>query len=182
VNWYEAIEYCNRLSLKEGLTPAYRGSGNDIVCDFNATGCRLPTEAEWEYAAKGGSKDSIPYEYAGRDNVDAVAWYEKNSGDSSHPAGTKQPNSLGLYDMSGNVGEWCWDWKGNYSGESQNDPTGPSGPTFSRTNRVARGGGWGSYDTVLRPAKRDSYAPSIRNYNRGFRLVRPQPGGERLYR
>jgi formylglycine-generating enzyme required for sulfatase activity len=146
-----------------------------MVWDFNASGYRLPTEAEWEYAAKGGNKDSIPYEYAGGNSVDDVAWYEKNSGSSSHPAGAKRPNSLGLYDMSGNVWEWCWDWKWNYSGKDQNDPRGPSGPTFSRTKRVARGGGWGSYDAAdLRPAKRDSYIPSSRNYNRGFRIVRPQ--------
>jgi formylglycine-generating enzyme required for sulfatase activity len=171
VSWLDAIEYCNKLSLKEGLIPAYRGGGNDIVCDFNATGYRLPTEAEWEYAARGGNKDYISYEYAGGNSVDAVAWHNGNSGNRTHPVGTKQPNSLGLYDMSGNVWEWCWDWYGNsYSGGSQTDPTGAS----MGTSRVGRGGGWGSTATVVRSANRNGDTPSSRGSTLGFRLVRPQ--------
>jgi formylglycine-generating enzyme required for sulfatase activity len=170
VSWYEAVEYCNRLSLKEGLSPAYRGSGDAIVCDFNASGYRLPTEAEWEYAAKGGNKDYLSYEYSGGNSVDGVAWYSGNSGNSTHPVGTKSPNSLGLYDMSGNVWEWCWDRYGSYSGGSQTDPVGPvsSGP-----GRVARGGSWANDAAGVRSANRNGYTPSGRGTGLGFRVVRP---------
>jgi formylglycine-generating enzyme required for sulfatase activity len=168
VNWYEAVEYCNRLSLKEGLSPAYQGSGNHIVCDFNASGYRLPTEAEWEYAARGGNRDAMAYEYSGGNSVDPVAWYNENS-DSSHPVGMKQPNSQGLYDMSGNVWEWCWDWYGSYSSESQADPTGAS----SGNGRVRRSGGWYGSAANVRAANRDSGTPWYRSNNLGFRVVCP---------
>jgi formylglycine-generating enzyme required for sulfatase activity len=169
VNWYEVVEYCNRLSLKEGLTPAYRGSGDSIICDFTVTGYRLPTEAEWEYAAKGGNKSFLSYEYSGGNSVDRVAWYRENSGNSTHPVGTKQPNDLGLYDMSGNVREWCWDWYGDYSGGNQTDPRGAS----SGTSRILRGGAWSLDAAYVRSADRLYDTPSSRAYDLGFRLVRP---------
>jgi formylglycine-generating enzyme required for sulfatase activity len=168
VNWYEAVEYCNKLSQKEGLTPAYRGNGNDIVCDFNASGYRLPTEAEWEYAAKGGNKDYLSYEYAGGNSIGSVAWYGGNSGSTTHPVGTKQPNSLGLYDMSGNVWEWCWDWYGSYAGGSQTDPRGASSGAY----RVNRGGSWYDDAALVRSAYRYYITPSDRYNFLGFRLVR----------
>jgi formylglycine-generating enzyme required for sulfatase activity len=171
VRWLEAIEYCNKLSLKEGLIPAYRGGGNDIVCNFTATGYRLPTEAEWEYAARGGNKDYLSYEYAGGNSVDSVAWYDGNSGNRTHPVGTKQPNSLGLYDMSGNVWEWCWDRYGsNYSGGSQTDPTGAS----VGSARVLRGGSWNYTAAYVRSACRNRNNPPFRTDSLGFRLVRPR--------
>ncbi|MBA7522741.1 hypothetical protein ES705_14861 [subsurface metagenome] len=154
VSWYDAVEYCNKLSGKEGLIPCYSGSGNSIRCNFNANGYRLPTEAEWEYAARGGNS-SRGYTYAGGNSVGSLAWYGTNSGNKTHPAGQKQANELGLYDMSGNVREWCWDWYGDYSSGSQTDPTGPS----SGSNRMDRGGGWGGYSGNCRSAKRDSSNP-----------------------
>ncbi|MCL2214108.1 MAG: SUMF1/EgtB/PvdO family nonheme iron enzyme [Treponema sp.] len=170
VNWYEAIEYCNKRSLKEGLTPVYGGSGNNITCSWNANGYRLPTEAEWEYAAKGGGRDPLIYTYSGSNNASTVAWYTDNSGNSTHPAGTKTPNSLGLYDMSGNVGEWCWDWRGSYPQGAQTDPRGAS----SGTNRVIRGGGFGHSEDVIRSARRLGTYPEVWDGRTGFRVVRSQ--------
>jgi len=171
VSWFEAVEYCNRLSVKEGLTPAYSGAGNAIACDWNANGYRLPTEAEWEYAAKGGGRDPAAYEYAGSGSADAAAWYAGNSGGGARPIATKSPNSLGLYDMSGNVWEWCWDWYGDYSGGAQTDPRGaPAG-----SGRVGRGGSWSDSAQNIRSTSRNYGAPSNRGNSLGFRLARTGP-------
>jgi formylglycine-generating enzyme required for sulfatase activity len=168
VSWYDAIEYCNKRSVKEGLTPAYTVNGTNVTWDRNANGYRLPTEAEWEYAARGGSK-SKGYEYSGSSSVDGVAWYNGNSGNKTHPVKTKSANELGLYDMSGNVYEWCWDWYDSYGSEAQTDPTGAS----SGTHRVFRGGSWYDVAAGVRSAFRNGSTPSNRGYILGFRLVRP---------
>lgn len=127
---------------------------------------RLPTEAEWEYAARGGNK-SKGYKYSGSNNLGDVAWYSNNSSSTTHDVKTKSPNELGIYDMSGNVYEWCQDWYGNYSSGSQNNPTGPS----SGSRRVLRGGSWYYNARDCRVSDRDFNNPGGRNFNRGFRLV-----------
>ena len=127
---------------------------------------RLPTEAEWEYAARGGNRGK-GYKYAGGDNLDEVGWYNENSGCHTHPVGEKKPNELGLYDMSGNVFEWCWDWYGKYSSEAQTNPAGPQSGCY----RVLRGGcGW-SDARFCRVSVRDGSAPGHRVDFSGLRLV-----------
>jgi len=167
VSWYYAVEYCNKRSDKEGLDRCYTGSGKNIKCVFNANGYRLPTEAEWEYAAKGGNK-SKGYNYAGSNTITEVAEYEGNNNESTKPVGGKQVNELGVYDMSGNVWEWCWDWYGDYSSGSQSNPRGPG----SGSSHVFRGGSWYSFASRCRAAYR--YDGSLGRSPRsiGFRLVR----------
>lgn len=130
---------------------------------------RLPTEAEWEYAARSGGKAET---YAGSENLDKVGWYDGNSGGSTHPVGKKQPNGLGLYDMSGNVWEWCLDWYDSYPSSPEVNPLdNPRGPD-SGSYRVRRGGSWGSSAKYCRTAHRHVCTPDDRYYNLGFRLVR----------
>ena len=127
---------------------------------------RLPTEAEWEYAARGGNQ-SKGYKYSGSNSISEVAWYINNSSTKTHPVGEKRPNELGIYDMSGNVCEWCQDWYGSYSSSSQINPTGPS----SGSNRVLRGGGWCGSARNCRVSNRTYDNPVNRNSDCGFRLV-----------
>jgi formylglycine-generating enzyme required for sulfatase activity len=164
ISWYDAVEYCNKRSEQEGLTPAYTGNGDGITWNRSANGYRLPTEAEWEYACRAGT--ATPY-YTG-DSVNSAGWYVSNSGYKTHPVGQKQPNAWDLYDMHGNVGEWCWDWYGEYPSGAQTDPSGAESGTF----RVIRGGSWNAYAQSLRSADRNGDTPVLRNNGVGFRLAR----------
>ena len=127
---------------------------------------RLPTEAEWEYAARGGN-GSQGYKYSGSNTISDVAWYNGNSGSETHNVKTKSPNELGIYDMSGNVFEWCEDWYGGYSSGSQTNPTGPSSGFF----RVLRGGSWYSNTKACRVSNRSNDSPGSRYSRYGFRVV-----------
>jgi len=171
VSWYEAVEYCNRLSLREGLAPAYTVTGDSaqwdrcsVQWDRNADGFRLPTEAEWEYACRAGT--TTPY-YSGK-RASGAAWYEGNSGQWTHPVGGKKPNAWGLFDTHGNVWEWCWDWYGGYSGGAQTDPAGAQTGAY----RVLRGGCCFFNAGGLRSAYRYYIAPHIRSFAVGFRVAR----------
>lgn len=148
VSWEEAMEFCRALSQKTGRTYT------------------LPTEAQWEYAARGGNKPDGT-KYAGGNVVDAVAWYTDNSGSSTHVCGTKRANALGIYDMSGNVLEWCKDWYGSYISYDVNNPQGASSGSY----RVLRGGSWNNNARNCRVANRNNNTPGNRNNNNGFRVV-----------
>ena len=148
VSWDDCQTFINRLN------------------SYTGRNFRLPTEAEWEFAARGGNY-SRHYKYSGSNYISDVAWYDGNSGNRTHPVGTKQANELGLYDMSGNVYEWCSDGYGSYSSYSQNDPTGPN----SGSRRVPRGGSWRNNAKYCRSSCRDNYAPGDRGYYLGLRLV-----------
>ena len=168
---WEAVMGSNPSVFKGSKKPVEMVSWNncqEFIMKLNRlTGrdFRLPTEAEWEYAARGGNK-SQGYKYSGSNTIDDVAWYDENSL-STHPVGTKAPNELGLYDMSGNVWEWCSDWYGDYSSSSQTNPTGSS----SGSGRVLRGGSWCRDAQCCRVAFRDNNALGLRFDYNGFRLV-----------
>ena len=175
VDWYDVVAYCNWLSEQEGRPPCYSGSSKSTTCDFSAGGYRLPTEAEWEYAARGGQR-SHGYTYAGSNNPDEVAWYGENSGGQPQPVGQKQPNELGLYDMSGNLFEWCWDWydQGYYAVSPASDPQGPPTPRTAKPwelTRTRRGGSWREQAESIRVTSRSFDSVSYAGDN-GFRLVR----------
>lgn len=172
VDWYACIAFCNRKSKKEGLTPCYSGSGDDIVCDFEADGYRLPTEAEWEFACLGGLKSHY-YTCSGGNDIAEVGWYEGNSGGKPHPVGQRKPNELGIYDMSGNIWEWCWDWyAGAYPAEPVSNPAGPPSGEY----RCYRGGGINGRKEYARTKARFQLEPSYKHSDMGLRCVRKASG------
>ncbi len=142
-------------------------NGAQAFCQW--AGGSLPTEAEWEYAARGGAKARAT-RYSGSNHPDSVAWYDDNAGGHTHQVGEKKPNELGIYDMSGNVWEWCFDWYSPYTGQTRKNPKGPR----RGENVVVRGGSWLYYDSFCRVSNRASSAPSYAFNNYGFRLVRTQ--------
>ena len=172
---WEAVMGSNPSDWKGDNLPVENVSWEDcqtFIRKLNAlTGknFRLPTEAEWEFAARGGN-NSRGYKYAGSNIIGDVAWYWNNGSEKTHVVGTKSPNELGIYDMSGNVWEWCQDWKGSYSSASQTNPTGPS----SGSNRVMRGGCWYYIAGYCRSSDRDGGTPDRRYDISGFRLVLSQ--------
>jgi formylglycine-generating enzyme required for sulfatase activity len=177
VTWYDAVEFCNKLSAKESLQSVYTISGRTpvsgypitsatVTADFTKTGYRLPTEAQWEYACRAGTTTA----YNTGDTIsDNTGWYSSNSGGKTHEVGKKPANAFGLYDMHGNVWEWCWDWYDNYSSGTQTDPVGASSGTY----RVKRGGSCRNSAENLRSAHRNNEFPNYRDSGVGFRLVRP---------
>lgn len=171
VNWYDAVAYCNALSVKEKLQPCYQINGTTVewADKLKCTGYRLPTEAEWEYAA---NPASVPRTvYAGSDTVEGVEWHSGNAGSTTHAVKTKTANGRGLYDLSGNVWEWVWDWyQGNYEALPATDPIAMSG-----TSRVIRGGSWGVTASGVRVARRSFVVPAYRIFDLGFRFVRSNP-------
>ena len=170
VSWIAAIAFCNKLSEREGLKP-YHQLG--AVSQSGGEGYRLPTEAEWEYACRAGSTTRYNFgDDAAR--LGEYAWFRDNSGGKTHPVGQKRPNAWGLYDMHGNVWEWCWDGydPGYYRQTPGADPVGPSQAAF----RVLRGGSWDSYPRNARSASRYILPPALRNNFVGFRLARVQSG------
>ncbi len=176
VSWNDAIAYCNWLSEKEKLPKAYDSNGNLLDKDGMITtdpskvvGYRLPTEAEWEYAARGGN-NSEGYKYSGSNSVDEVAWYTSNSGGKTQEVGKKAPNELGIYDMSGNVWEWCSDWYD--SGYYAKSPTTNPYNYTPGSARVLRGGSCCDDASGTRVADRFDFSPSITDYGLGFRICR----------
>ncbi len=169
---WEAVMGSNPSRFEGSQLPVERVSWNDcqtFITKLNQlTGqtFRLPTEAEWDYAARGGNQ-SKGYQYSGSNNIGEVAWYDGNSSSKTHDVALKAPNELGLYDMSGNVWEWCQDWYGSYSSSSQTNPQGPS----SGSSRVIRGGSWDGNARICRVSHRLNYSPSGTGTDLGFRLA-----------
>jgi formylglycine-generating enzyme required for sulfatase activity len=169
VSWFDAVAFCNALSELEGLKPAYDIAGTTVKRVAGASGYRLPTEAEWEYAARAGESHT----YAGSDDVDDVAWYDGNSDNQTQPVGQKDANAWGLHDMSGNVYEWTGDWYASdyYTSSPAEDPQGaPSTGDY----RVNRGGGFHVTAVGTRAAYRSRGFPDNAGDYLGFRVVLPE--------
>ena len=169
---WEAVMGINPSRFKGDYLPVENVSWDDCqefirkLNSMTGQNFRLPTEAEWEFACRGGN-NSRGYKYSGSNNLGSVAWYDGNSGNKTHPVGTKAPNELGIYDMSGNVWEWCADWYGDYSSGAQTNPTGP----YGGSGRVGRGGSWDFNVRICRSSLRIHSDPTDRNINLGLRLA-----------
>jgi formylglycine-generating enzyme required for sulfatase activity len=175
VSWYDAVRAANALSLSEGLVPAYAISGETVAWDRAADGWRLPTEAEWEYAARGGD-DHV---YAGSDDRDAVAWWQGNSEGRPSEVGTKAANGYGLHDLSGNVWEWTWNHPEPYTDAPKTDPAGPDAavltspdPSSRGDERVLRGGAWADFPEGCQVTYRGWITARHTDVVLGYRLVR----------
>ena len=197
VSWFDAVKFCNLYSERDGYTPAYAISGEaynddgrlifaDVVWNQEADGYRLPTEAEWEYACRGGSTSSlgngdlVQMDCSLDATLDAIGWYCGNSeiDNLARPQDVrgKTPNAYGLYDMHGNVWEWCWDFHGDYPTDPVTDPTGPEDPDVLRKH-VLRGGSWYYFARDCRSASRFDFPPGSADNSAGFRMVRTIPAG-----
>ena len=164
VSWFDCIQFCNRLSEREGLRAAYSGEGNSITCDFDADGYRLPTESEWECAARAGEY----HLYSGSNDVESVAWIDDNSNGETQDVGRKQSNKFKLFDMSGNVDEWCWD---RWQADCTDQVVDPTGHPTSR-GRVFRGGCFFYVARNSRASNRFKLDPTDAHYFLGFRVAR----------
>ena len=183
VSWADAIQYANFLSKRMKLKERYAMTAINVYNDFledstmvesasivgSANGYSLPTEAQWEYAAKGG-KQRASFIFSGSSEIDSIAWYDENSDGRTRPCKGKKSNQLGIYGMSGNVWEWCWDWYDVYDPTKKINPQGPNEGSY----RVSRGGSWGLDAIYARVAFRSFSDPDLRSYDIGFRLARQQ--------
>ena len=178
VDWFDAIRFCNALSITFGLPPAYIIEGDNVTWIRESRGYRLPTEAEWEFAARGGISGARgPQDrtfFAGGDGTDNTtaqdySWFSLNARNpaATRPVGGKLPNQLGLYDMSGNVWEWCWNWYADYPGDPVSDYTGPA----TGRHRVYRGGSYMNNLNQLRTSSRDWAIPVQKARSLGFRIA-----------
>lgn len=176
VTWFDAIEFCNRLSARAGYRPCYSKWFGWWRCDWRADGYRLPTEAEWEYACRAGTTTRYSF---GDDpaGLDSYAWYDGNANSAVQPVATQRANPWGLYDLHGNVWEWCWDWVGAYSSKPARNPSGPNRFFFFWWvgGRVLRGGSLFKPPVVLRSAIRIGADPGFKVRDGGFRCVRVPP-------
>jgi formylglycine-generating enzyme required for sulfatase activity len=189
VTWYDAVQYCNALSQRDGLTPAYTISGQTVTWNRSANGYRLPTEAEWEFACRAGI--ATPFNFGGYvEDSDANCYnaygYNNNASGSwvngylqhSVAVNSYSPNGLELYDMHGNVAEWVWDWYGAYGTASASDPAGTSEGNY----KTARGGGWNDFPKHIRSAYRSAFPADVPLYGIGIRLARNAETGADIFR